>query len=178
MSPVESLLSLSCITQISLLSSTLPDLKMSGQSPCLFIFLEKGIFSSWTEKSEKGDLNISSRVQITAVILLGWHVKCWESVTWHCCRLTARQKQRCELDQSTEMRCKAGTGTCSGKQSVPKGLWWRGNLAQQRSPRNWQPSVHREQSLSHWPGLRDRALAPKQWGRSEHFRIAGNEESG
>lgn len=136
MSPVESLLSLSCITQISLLSSTLPDLKMSGQSPCLFIFLEKGIFSSWTEKSEKGDLNISSRVQITAVILLGWHVKCWESVTWHGCRLTARQKQRCELDQSTEMRCKAGTGTCSGKQSVPKGLRWRGNLAQQRIPCN------------------------------------------
>lgn len=52
-----------------LLSSALPDLKISGQYPCLFTFFEKGIFSRQTEKSEKGDLDISPLVQITAVIL-------------------------------------------------------------------------------------------------------------
>ena len=65
-----------------------------------------------------------------------FNVNCWESVTWHCCRLMAKQKQRYRLHQSTEMRCKAGTGTYSGKQSALRGLRWRGNVAQQRSPLN------------------------------------------
>lgn len=74
MSPGESLLPLNCITQPSLLSFTLPVMKMSGQFPCLLVFSDKGVFSQWTEKSEKGDLNILGLVWIADIILLAWHM--------------------------------------------------------------------------------------------------------
>lgn len=49
-------------------------MKMSGQFPCLFVFSDKGVFSQWTEKSEKGDLNILGLVWIADIILLAWHM--------------------------------------------------------------------------------------------------------